>query len=328
MFHGFVDASGLGCRFVQDALAVCLQTVDALGPAAAFGGGIGKRRREVTLLFQPIQCDVDRSRVHQLVSRQLLHPGVNRNAVGLVVQCDDGCQYELFEITLTYKRLVRMAQVTTEIRDRLPEPANPLLTRLEEAVASLAALVTSHASAAGRVRELTRIKKAARTVLRSSLDAIQRTAQAIAVHTPELDPGKFRNPRADQALLTAARSAAPDAAPLAEAFIAHAIPPDFLESLETSIGDFQQAREEYASAKRASHYKGEQIEAMTQEAREVAKRLDAIVRNALSGDGATFAVWERACQFGRSRSRRPVVTEVAGAGGGPKSQHPCRHRRR
>ena len=40
---------------------------------------------------------------------------------------------------------------------------------------------------------------------------------------------------------------------------------------------------------------GEQIEAMTQEAREVAKRLDAIVRNALSGDGATFAVWEKAC---------------------------------
>ena len=151
-------------------------------------------------------------------------------------------------------------------------------------------------------------------MLRSSLDAIKRTARAIAVHTPALDPGKFRNPRADQTLLTAARSAAQDAAPLAEAFIAHAIP-DFLESLETSIGNFQQAREEYASAKRASHYTGERIEAMTEEAREVVKRLDAIVRNALSGDGATFAVWERACQFGRSRSRRPVETEAAGAGG-------------
>ena len=134
-------------------------------------------------------------------------------------------------------------------------------------------------------------KKTARTVLRSSLDAIKRTA----------------------------RSAAQDAAPLAEAFIAHAMPPDFLGSLETSIGNFQQAREEYASAKRVSHYTGEQIEAMTQEGRAVAKRLDAIVRNALSGDGATFAVWERACQFGRSRSRRPVVTEVAGAGGAEKS---------
>ena len=137
-------------------------------------------------------------------------------------------------------------------------------------------------------------KKAARSVLRSSLDAIKWTAQAIAVHTRELDPGKFGNPRADQALLTAARSAAQDAEPLAETFIAHAMP-EFLESLETSIGNFQQAREEYASAKRASHYTGEQIEAMTQEAREVAKRLDAIVRNALSGDGATFAVWEKAC---------------------------------
>ena len=51
---------------------------------------------------------------------------------------------------------------------------------------------------------------------------------------------------------------------------------------------------------------------MTQEACDVAKRLDAIVRNALSGDGATFAVWEKACLFGRSRSRRPVAHEAAG----------------
>ena len=116
-------------------------------------------------------------------------------------------------------------------------------------------------------------------------------------------------------MLTAARSAAQDAATLAEAFIAHAIPEDFLGNLETSIDNFQQAREEYASAKRASHYTGEQIEAMTQETREVAKRLDAIVRNALSGDGATFAVWKRSCQFGQSRSRRPGVTEVPGAWG-------------
>ena len=42
------------------------------------------------------------------------------------------------------------------------------------------------------------------------------------------------------------------------------------------------------------------------------KRLDAIVRNALSGDVATLAVWEKACQFGRSRSRRPAAHEVFG----------------
>ena len=54
---------------------------------------------------------------------------------------------------------------------------------------------------------------------------------AVAVDTPELDAGKFRNPRADQALLTAERSAsaAQDAALLAGAFIAFAMPPGFLE---------------------------------------------------------------------------------------------------
>ena len=42
-FHGFVNASGRGRRFVQHTPAVRLQTVDALGPAAALGRRIGKR---------------------------------------------------------------------------------------------------------------------------------------------------------------------------------------------------------------------------------------------------------------------------------------------
>ena len=55
------------------------------------------------------------------------------------------------------------------------------------------------------------------------------------------------------------------------------------------------------------------FEAAMQEARPGAKRLDAIVRNALREDPTALVAWDKACQFGRARvSRRSDAAAATG----------------
>ena len=211
--------------------------------------------------------------------------------------------------TLEYKRLVRMNQVGAELRHRLPALAGELLEALGPALGEVATRTAFLVSARGRKRGLARIKKRARAALRSDLAAIKSTALAIALETPDLDPKRFRTPTTgDQRLLTAARAAAQDAAPLAAALIEHGLPVDFLDGLNRHIQDFVRIRKDYAAAARASEQAESQIEETMKDARPMAMRLDVIVRNALRNDGPALTAWNKASQFGRAKpSKREDV---------------------
>ena len=214
--------------------------------------------------------------------------------------------------TLKFKRLVRMAAVGAEIRHRLPKLAGKLLDAITGGVGSLKDLTAALASARGRVKELARLKKFVRASLRSDLEAIKRTAHAVAINQPEFDDKKFRLPsNGDQRLLTAARSAAQDAAPVAAAFVAHAMSPNFVDALKTRIQAFERTLSDYAAAKRSVDDLKEQIRRTMQGTLGGSKRLDAAVRNTLGDDETALAAWDRACELRRRRTKRAAVGEIA-----------------
>ena len=142
--------------------------------------------------------------------------------------------------TLEYKKLARMSHLGGELRHRLPKLAGKLLDTFGERLRKLANLTASLASARGRVGARARGKQMARATLRSDLVAIGRTARAIALDRPELDARRFRTPpNGEQRLLATARSVAAEAAPLRDAFLAHAMARNFLDVLNQHIQEFR-----------------------------------------------------------------------------------------
>jgi hypothetical protein len=151
----------------------------------------------------------------------------------------------------------------------------------------------------------------AREALRDDLDAIVRTARAMALDMPGLDD-KFRTPRetSDQAVLNAARAFARDAAPLAGDFIQYDMPEDFLADLEKSISDFEEAIRDHEAGKDTHVAATAGIEAAIDAGLDAVRRLDAIVPNRLRNDPATLALWERArrVEYRSSRPKSETVT--------------------
>src|SRR5206468_826365 len=113
---------------------------------------------------------------------------------------------------------------------------------------------------------------------------------------------KFRKPlRTEAQLLNAARSAAQDAAPIAAILIKHALPADFLKSLNADIQDFEQARKEYGQAKEVFAVGDKALHATMRKAMSSARRFDAIMCNTLRDDAAMLDAWKRVCRIERRK---------------------------
>src|SRR4051812_42636011 len=83
-----------------------------------------------------------------------------------------------------------------------------------------------------------RSRAVARTALMKRLDAVRRTASAMAAEVPDLE-STFRMPaRTDAALLTAGHQFLRDAAALQAQFILHGLPPAFLANLQQLVDQF------------------------------------------------------------------------------------------
>src|ERR1043166_7294945 len=97
-------------------------------------------------------------------------------------------------------------------------------------------LAAGEVSAHGGARQGTESRAQARIELHDDLEAINRTARAMANEVPGIDV-MFRMPRGnnDRDLINAARAFLADATPLKAQFIAHELPADFLEDLQADI---------------------------------------------------------------------------------------------
>jgi hypothetical protein len=166
----------------------------------------------------------------------------------------------------------------------------------------------SEVSGIGDAREGTETRRQAREELRADLEAIARTARAMASDVPGLED-KFRLPRNtnDQHLLAAARAFATDAVPLKAQVIAHELPTDFLEDLNADIAALEAAIANQASG-RGSHVSARAaIDDAIERADEVVRKLDAIVKNKYANNPSVLAEWLSASHTERAPRRRKTA---------------------
>lgn len=190
-------------------------------------------------------------------------------------------------------------------------PANSrgaeVLAVVNASIAELEGHATAQASGTSAAKEGTALKAAAREALREDLEAINRTARAMALTTPGLDD-KFRLPRnaGTQAWLTAARAFALDAEPLKAEFVRRGLPADFLEDLAAGIKALEDAIDSRAQNAGARVAATVAIDEAIERGLNAVRELDAIVHNIFRNDAAALAEWTSASHTERQPRRPPA----------------------
>ena len=199
--------------------------------------------------------------------------------------------------TRRLEMLVRVRDFGAAHRDLFPASTlgGKMFAAVASAVAALSQQAASQMSGRGTARGGSSSKAVARAALRERLQAISRTARALALDNPRLDD-KFRVPQSNghQALLSAGRAFADDAAPLLKAFIAHDMPATFLTQLNADLQEFERAIRDHAVGKDKHIAARAGIDTAIEAGLTAVQRLDAIVANRLHDDPTTLAVWDSA----------------------------------
>jgi hypothetical protein len=155
-------------------------------------------------------------------------------------------------------------------------------------------------------------KKATREALERLLDAIGRTARAMAARTPGFDePFKMphRKRLADQQLLTAGRVFLEHAVAAKAEFVRHGLPGRFVEELRELVGSFDGAVRG-RQAKRGDHSAAQAgIDAALAQGLDAVRMLDVVVGNIMKDDPVAMAKWARDRQV-NPRQRLKAVTAV------------------
>jgi hypothetical protein len=213
----------------------------------------------------------------------------------------------------------RNYEMLARVRDfQGPRAASfPAATRGGELFASLDAVLReietnaeakeSHTSTAAQG---TANRRTAREALRRSLEALNRTARAMAFDTPGLDK-LFRLPRgsSDQSLLITSRAFLTNAEPLKTEFIRNEHPATFHEDLRALISNFEQSitSQNQSRGARVSATKG--VKDAVSRGVALVRQLDAIVRNKFAADPASLAEWTSAAHVERApRRAKPKPT--------------------
>ncbi len=195
-------------------------------------------------------------------------------------------------------------------------PANSLggeqLAEVRSVVEILTEMAASQTSGVGSAQQATASRTNARVSLRESLQAVNRTARAMALDTPGLE-NKFRLPRSgsDQALLNSARAFVADATPLKPIFIRHELAASFIEDLQADITDLERAIGGQNTGRGVHVTATASIDSTVERGMAAVTRLDAIVRNKFRDDPATLAAWESARHV--ERNQRTVKRTNGGA---------------
>ena len=182
-----------------------------------------------------------------------------------------------------------------------------LFAQLEAIVTELESHAAAQSSGASAAREGTSVRAAARAALREDMEAISRTARAMAIDSPGLED-RFRVPPGnsnDQALINAARAFLTDAAPLSNAFTHHELPATFLADLEADINRFEAAVNNQSRGTETRVTATAAIDAAIERGIETVRRLDAIVQNKFRDDPARLAAWQSASHTERAPRSSP-----------------------
>ena len=195
----------------------------------------------------------------------------------------------------------------------------PVNTRGGELFTQLGAIIAEvdgHAEAQmarqGTFAQDTSGKDVARRTLQAAVDAISRTARAMALESPGIEE-RFRLPRSksDQTLLSTARAFFTGAEPIKADFIRHDLPAAFLENMAGNIEDFERAITSQNNSRDARVAATNALGGTIARGIAVVRRLDAVVRNKFRDDAATLAAWTSASRIERAaRTRRTGETNA------------------
>ena len=218
-----------------------------------------------------------------------------------------------------YEMLVRARDFFVQRAASFPAASRggELIEELNEALSEIdmnAEAKVSHASAAAQG---TTNRREARETLRRNLEALNRTARAMALDTPGLDK-RFQMPRgsSDQSLLITARAFLTNSETLKADFIRNEIAATFHEDLRGLISGFEQTitRQNQNLGARVSATRA--VKTTVARGISIVRRLDAVVRNKFAEDSAALAEWERATHVERA-PRRAKQKPASGNGESP-----------
>lgn len=196
----------------------------------------------------------------------------------------------------------------------------PLLEQLET-------LAGAQASGVTNAREATKAKAIARTKLKRSVNAIQRTAEGLDVKSPGVaDIFRLSGKITDQSVLASARAFAKDALPLKAEFITLEMPASFITDLEADIDGFETALTDARTAKDARIAATADMQSVMAQVLEIIEELRAYMRNKLRDNDGLRSAWEAASRVEKSRKgsskskKAPKSGDKTGpADGGPKA---------
>lgn len=185
-----------------------------------------------------------------------------------------------------------------------------LFTELKTNIAKLGGEASVETSCKGSARQSTSTRSEAREELRADMEAITRTARAMAADVPGLE-AKFRLPRSngDQALLAAARAFVVDATPLEAQFIAHELPANFLQDLRDDIAALEAAIVGQASGRGEHVAARAEIDATIASGIATLRKLDAIIKNKYAANPGVLAEWTSASHVERTPRRSKATAE-------------------
>jgi hypothetical protein len=188
--------------------------------------------------------------------------------------------------------------------------AGEQLATLKSVLDSLETHISAQSSGRGTAREKASALAAACDELIRDLEAISRTARAMAITTPGLGE-KFRTPHNEshQMVLAVARAAATAALPLKAEFIKRGLPADFLDDLQADIALMEEAIEHKNQGTESHVLATAAIDAEIERGMNAVRELDSIAHNIFAADPSTLAAWTSASHVERPTRRKTPATQ-------------------
>jgi hypothetical protein len=189
--------------------------------------------------------------------------------------------------------------------------ASELFGRVGQTIAKLETHSASQSSNTRMLKESGAAKDAARTKLRTRLEAISRTAKPLEATMPGI-AGKFRVSARlkDQEILSLARAVSNDALPLKVEFIKRGLPSTFIEDLSGAVAELEQAVSQKIQKLDARISSTATVKGLVSEGASVVRELNPIMHNVFAADPVALAAWESVCRVERTPRRRRAVEET------------------
>ena len=191
--------------------------------------------------------------------------------------------------------------------------ARDLFAQLQTAVTDVEHKAAEHGTGVGQARQGTRTRAEGRDDLQAGVDAIYNAARTMGVESQFPRPA-LNN---DSALLQAADVYATNALPLKAQFIAHELPPDFLEDLAADKAAFQAAIADQANAVGDHISARKDLDDALDGGVDIVRKLTGIIKVKYANSGGKLAKWTAASHIERAPRRAKPASGPPPAGGPP-----------